>query len=200
MRSARLTDQRREHYQEAPVFVVGGEEIGRGFRRKVALSVHSDSLVERPDSPFQNRSYGVLTVSKDEAEYLFRRPTNDVLFRQAGQFKRTVATANQPPFPIGREEGSVRSGVVIVEQFENEPIATAVAARGLSTESRMTIGSRGAVTAVWTDEWVRHLATRLATDERETAASDQPKSRIARWAERLISLQVQSRDAQTRAG
>ena len=128
--------RRREHEEKPTVVVVGGEEVRDRLGGQIALRVDRHALAQLPDAPLEHGADGVVPVLEGEAEHLPHLAADDLLVREAGELARSAPAADDPALLVADEEGRVGSGVVVVEQLEEEREAALRATLGGVAEAR----------------------------------------------------------------
>src|SRR3954453_16724908 len=146
---------RREDDQQAAVVVVRGKDVSLRRLRPVALRMDHHGLVEHADAPLERRADVVVAVLKVEPEHLLHRAADHVGVAEAGELAGAAAGADQAALLGGDEEGGVGRWVVVVEQLEQEAVATVRAAARAVAKPGGAVDGDAAVPAVGADE-VRH--------------------------------------------
>src|SRR5215211_7158136 len=152
LRSATAALPRREHEQQAPVVVVGGEDVRLRRLGAVALRVYHHLLVEHPHAPLERRADVVVAGLELEPQHLLRGPPDHVEVAQAGELAGAPAGADQAGLLVEDEERRVGGRVVVVEQLEQEAEAALVAAAGAALEAGGALLGDAAIPAVRADE------------------------------------------------
>src|SRR4051794_1446458 len=148
--------RRREHEEQPAVVVVGGEEVGGGAGRQIALRVDLHGVVEGAHAPLEDGGDGIVAVGPAQAEHLAHLAADDALVVEARQLERPAPAADHAPLGVAHEEGGVGSGVVVVEELEQEREAALAAGGRLTGEAARALGLVGARAAVRADEQMGH--------------------------------------------
>src|SRR5215210_4286578 len=86
---------RGQHDEQAPVVVVGGEQVGGRPGGEIALGMDLDRLLAYAHAPLQRGGDVVGLVLPPQSEDLVDRPADDLFLTESGQLARAAAEPDQ---------------------------------------------------------------------------------------------------------
>src|SRR3954452_19557749 len=114
--------------QQPAIVVVGGEDVGGGRLGPVPLCMHRNRLLEHAHPPFKRGADGIAILVELEVENFLDRPAHHVLLAEPGELAHAASDTYYARVGVADEESRIRSGVVVVEQLEQEAEAALLAA------------------------------------------------------------------------
>jgi hypothetical protein len=156
----------REGDEEAAVLVVGGEEVHRHASGRPRPRAQRQRLVELAYAPLACDTGWILAVRRREAETFPQRLSEQFPLAVTGQLQHATPHGNDALVVVADDEPCRRSGVVVLEQLEQEPEAAVRATDRLMGHAVAAVVVDDAFLAVGADEKRHEVSVAWHTDRR----------------------------------
>src|SRR5262249_32290955 len=149
---ALLAAYRREGDEQTAVVVVRREHVGDDGLGDARARRDRELLTESADAPLAGE---LDRLRIGELQRLDDVTAHQVGLRETSELEDAPARREHAPVTVGDDKARVGSGVVVVEQLEEEAEAAVAARRGLLRKALLRVDVDRALLAAWADE-VRH--------------------------------------------
>src|SRR4051794_34888977 len=144
--------------QQPAIVVVGGEDVGGGRLRAGTFFMPPKPPFLDAHAPLKRCADGIAILVELEVENFLDRPAHHVLLAEPGELAHAASDTYYARVGVANEESRIRSGVIVVQQLEQEAEAALLAAASALGETGRPLGAERAVSAVGADE-VRHCGS-----------------------------------------